>query len=626
MNIKCYPIPKTREPFCNTPFTPAGRDPETGEERFWTGTWNSNSGMLGALVTPSGKSRIYSFTPTIGLAGMGAYTAVYVGDETMWLLSDTSVIRRLDLRTGKTEDFLTGARPGLVCAGMPYDEGTGKILFFANTNPGVEGVVFDTKECRVVKHFTNFTESTGVRGSFPNSDGTYSIWFHNVDTSLWIWDPRTDSLTQGMSTAFLVETMLVHKIHGKNGWYVPYTGWVDGKTVIAEPKPDQEIHWWFAASEEYAYGAELTGDIIWRWEFATGKVEKFTTVSNFITGTMTENGDLLIMSLYGELRRYDSTGALRLCVLLDAESYGHVDCMIVADNGLIIGTPFITQRFWLFDENTGKGWDAGKAAPGGGEVLRVWNMGGRIYMASYTEAVLTEYDPTRPTITPENPRPVAKAPTGMRPVAHADDGRYLYYSSNHHYGHIGCIMTKYDTLTGETLYLDNPMDEQHIISLYMQGNTLWGSTTWISDCHCCQETRRDSFLIKLDPVTMEVIAEYPAPEGVNRVNIFGEAEGKLIVGFDGNLKKFDLQSGLFTEFVPMPKETRNMLYTGRGGEFILLHAGKIERWCVNDDQFVCIETILEDHELYNIYFSHGNGNPVLTAAKKKEFYVIRDFM
>jgi len=32
------------------------------------------------------------------------------------------------------------------------------------------------------------------------------------------------------------------------------------------------------------------------------------------------------------------------------------------------------------------------------------------------------------------------------------------------------------------------------------------------------------------------------------------------------------------------------------------------------------------NELYNIYFSHGNGNPVLTAAKKKEFYVIRDFM
>ena len=126
---------------------------------------------------------------------------------------------------------------------------------------------------------------------------------------------------------------------------------------------------------------------------------------------------------------------------------------------------YITQRFWIIDTEKGKGFDAGRAAPGRGEVLRVWNIGDKIYMASYTEGILTEYDPAERINFPENPRIVAHPPTGMRPFAHTDDGICLYYSCNHHYGNYGCVLTRYNTQTGEAFYLDDPLPLQNITSL-----------------------------------------------------------------------------------------------------------------------------------------------------------------
>ena len=122
MKIRRYAIPLTRDPFVNTPLIPAGVDPETGEERFWITSWNANVGCLGVLITASGKERIYRFSIGKGLAGMGSYSSVYVGNEIMWLISDTAYIRRLDLTTGAVEEFETGAKSGLVFSCAQYDE------------------------------------------------------------------------------------------------------------------------------------------------------------------------------------------------------------------------------------------------------------------------------------------------------------------------------------------------------------------------------------------------------------------------------------------------------------------------------------------------------------------------
>ena len=69
---------------------------------------------------------------------------------------------------------------------------------------------------------------------------------------------------------------------------------------------------------------------------------------------------------------------------------------------------------------------------------------------------------------PENPRVVAAPHDAMRPNALADDGkRYLYCSMSRHYGHTGCVITRYDTESGLANYNQDQFPSHMVISLFL---------------------------------------------------------------------------------------------------------------------------------------------------------------
>ena len=634
MNIQCYPIPKTRDPFINTPFVRAGFDPETGEERFWTGSWNANVGMTGALVTPSGKNRIYRFEKTVGFAGSGAYSAAYSGNETMWLMSDTMVIRKLDLRTGKTQDFLTGAEPGLVFACMPYDEATGKLLFIANANQkenaSVVAVSFDTKAETVVKIYENFTTAHGVRGGFPNGDGTYTIRFVEDDHALWRWDPRTDDLVRVLDIPHYDKWLLLHSVGNELGHYVPYTGWFDGYKLSDGPKPNIEMQW-FGRSGNFAYGFNLSVDDIWRWDLSTGNVTRFCACQDISTAIFTADGHILAMSLYGMLHKYDMDGSLVMAVRLDSDSVGFVDCIVATDNGKLVGTPFITERFWVFDENTGEGYDAGRVSWGIGETMVALSKNGKVYLANYNQGVLSEYDPTRHAAFPDNPRVIAKHAKALRPKAICDDEESVYMAANHYYGTLGCVLTKYNTVTGQTLHLDDPMPPHSIRSLYYNDGILWSGATWKSDARTTEEPCHHTFFAMHDPETLKVLDTFPAPAGTYSVFIHGKVDSGLLITCPGEptemLYRFDLQSKTLSPIAAFPKELEKLYRTGRENEYVvLLKDGTIQLWQISVAGITVTKTILKDEAIIHIFPTRSNGKFVLCASKATEFYVIRDLL
>lgn len=634
MNIRKYPIPKTRDPFINTPFVRAGFDPETGEERFWTGSWNANAGMTGVLVTPSGKNRVYRFEKTVGFAGSGSYSAAYTGNETIWLMSDTMVIRRLDLRTGKTEDFLTGAAPGLVFACMPYDEATGKLLFLSNVNTrenaGVVGVSFDTRTCKTVRIYENFTGCHGVRGGFPNGDGTYTIRFVEDEHALWRWDPRKEELVRAQELPHFDKWFLLHSVGGELGHYVPYAGWYDGYTLSDGPKPDTEMQW-FGRSGNYAFGLSLSVDDIWRWDMTTGKVSRFCACADISTAILTADGYILAMSLYGMLYKFDMSGSLIMSVRLDTDSVGYVDCIAATDNGKIVGTPFITERFWVFDEATETGYDAGRVAYGIGETMVCLSKNGKVYLANYNQGILTEYDPSRHAAFPDNPRVVAKHAKALRPKAITEDADSIYYAANHYYGTLGCVLSKYNTRTGESLHLDDPMPPHSIRSLYYADGVLWSGATWKSDARSTAEPTRETFLAKHDPQTLQVLATYPAPDGTYSVFVHGKVDSDLLVTFpgepDSRLHRFDPETGVFTPIASMPEHLHLFYRTGRTNEYVAqLHDGTVQRWLISASGIQVMEDIFHDDNLLHIFPTRSNGKFVLCASTDKDFYVIRDLI
>jgi len=148
-------IPATRDPFVNAQLIPAGIDPVTGEERFWTTTWNGISGSIGVLITPSGKNRVYRFNPE--KKELGFYGACYAGNDTLWMACFLDSITKLDLNTGETQTWQTGMPRELSVSGLVYDDATGKVFWatYCQCDLKRKGLVFDTNTKTVTKIFND---------------------------------------------------------------------------------------------------------------------------------------------------------------------------------------------------------------------------------------------------------------------------------------------------------------------------------------------------------------------------------------------------------------------------------------------------------------------------------------
>ncbi|MDY5015272.1 MAG: hypothetical protein SO063_04310 [Eubacteriales bacterium] len=580
--MKTYRIPATCSPFVNTPLIPAGHTPDTREPRYWCSTWNSNDGCVGALVTPSGGCRIYRFEKLPGsyCAGAGFYSACLSDNDTLWLAGDSAHLARLTLSTGAVEWFDTGAPGSLVFAGMQYDAATGKLCFSTFTPPSETTVMFDTRACRT----TRILESTGQWSTshigFPNGDGTYSIGFCDMptaSTTLFCWDPADDRFEQRITVPSDPHSKVLTDARGCV--YLPGAGWYDGvrNALVDGPRPEIEKAW-FAGDGAAAYGSD--GDAVWRWDFATGEVRRLfdTPDGSAITVERLPQGGFLALSLYGFLRRFDDRGAQYVRRSLPADAVGATDCLLRLPDGSLLGTPFITQRFWVIDAATGVGRDLGRASPGGGEVLQVWLCGGKAYMASYTEGVLTEYDPAAGGTFPENPRVVAEPPASMRPVCAAEDGTRLFYVSNHHYGLLGCEATRYDTATGETFFRPDLFPQHEVFSLFYDPSLrmLTGGTSWEADCGTAIPKSDENYVFLMDPDTLEITQKAKVPAGVRRADVLGpvsgtvyavllhEKTGRSLAAFDAAALSAGLQP-----FAALPEGARECRYTGTPGRFLI---------------------------------------------------------
>jgi hypothetical protein len=575
------PVPPTRDPFINTPLIRVRADAD-GTEWFWISTWNAASGATAALVSETGAFRIYRFPPR----HPGFYSAVAVDDDTLWLCGSLDRVVRLTVSTGDYQEYPTGAPAALVFQGMAYDPATG-LLFaaaFPWGGPGTVGFAFDT-HTHAARVFEDISPAHYMRHSFPNGDGTYSIVLDCPRSALLRWDPAAGTLADTGHGA--AEFRTIADDRGRR--YLPGQGWYDPQANAIQtdgPVPNEESSW-FARREEIAYGATADdgATVIRAWDLASGTVTRVATIpdSHLLNANLTASGKLIAVNLYGVFYRYALDGTLEMSRVLPTDAIGAVDCVRRIDAHRLLGTPFITQRFWEVDLRTGAGYDCGRAAPGVGEVLRTWALGGKIYMAAYTGGELVKYDPAIHPHFPENPRVVADPPGGMRPVADATDGRCLYYACSAEYGLLGSTLARYDTVTGQAGYAVNPLPDQQIVSLAVDTATgmLLAATTNSADCYSCLPSRDQCVLAQFDPETLAVRASFDAPAGATRAHIAGPlGDGQWLVTLHPTEQWAILDSRAFTlgALRLLPDGAWGISAAGAPGRFLLRIADRLELW------------------------------------------------
>ncbi|WP_409342621.1 hypothetical protein [Paenibacillus sp. MBLB4367] len=604
--IKRAAIPYGRDPFINTPMLQIGKGSD-GEERFWISSWNSVSGTIGIVVTESGKERIYRF-PSIH---SGFYSAAQEDGDTLWLCGDLSRVVRLTLSTGEIECCETGAPSALVFQGMALDQATGKLFAAAFPPPSTAAFSFDYRNRRPVKQYAEVCREHYMRAAFANGDGTFSIVIDNPDVALLQWDPRKETVESVVlgEIAGLIPNPSQRREHVKRlirseeGWtYFPYCGWYDPLTrqiVSGPPLPEREMEW-FARRGSRVMGVhtDFQNASIAVWNMTTGRVTEICRIpdANAFSVNITDSGDIVAVNLYGVFYRFDGeTGALLVSKRLPADSVAHVDCLCRIDRDRLLGTPFITQRFWEIDLRTDKGTDCGRAAPGVGEILLTWNVQGKVYMAAYAGGELVEYDPARHPCFPENPRVVADPPGGMRPVAGAAHGHLVYYSCSHEYGILGCVLTRYDTISGIAAYKDDPVPGQMIRSLWHDGETrgLIAGTTMDADCQSCPPASPACYFVRLDERDLSAVRKSPAPEGTRIATVCGPmGQGRYLCTVsgdfsgDGRTRMFVLDAERMSvpgldEMDIVPGDTRSIVGSGIPGLFVIWNGNAFELWDMN---------------------------------------------
>ncbi len=598
-NVRQVPIPKTRDPFVNTPLISLGSD-RSGVERFWISTWNSLEGCICALVDERGGHEL--FRP--GPPHSGFYSAAPQDKHTLWLCGDLSRVVRFSLTRKTFTSFPTGAPSALVFQGMVFDPDTGKLFALAYPYSGTTAFSFDTRTKKTARIYEDIAPDHYMRRSFPNGDGTWSILVGTPGTSMLKWDPVNEEVQTVRKPPQSSDLRVIKDSDGKvymagQGWYDPLTG----KLRKSGPKPEKKAAW-FGRLGQTAYGSTWDSGhlIVHSWDLPTGKV---TRVCDFpdthtMNVNLTKSGKIIGVSMYGTLSIFDAeTGAPECSRWLPSDAIGEVDCLCPISKSRLLGTPFITQRFWEADLRTGKGFDCGRAAPGGGEVLRTWKMGGKVYMAAYAGGELVQYDPSEHPHFPENPRVVADPPGGMRPVASADDGRHLYYASNAGYGKLGCSLTKYDTKTGIAIYHENPLGDQAIPSLVHDSVTglLLCGTTYDADCRSCPPTSDRCYLARIGRKNaksrspkegdLKVRETALAPLGTRSVRVEGPmGKGRWLCRFNSEEWGQKWASVDFQKLKDVGKEELqdfpagylDLRYAGRVGHFVLRFEDRLELW------------------------------------------------
>jgi hypothetical protein len=582
-----YRIPDTRLPFINA---------EIAEVNF-----RGAPHLVSSIYGGGSGGRLYFWNPDTGSRAMrplpdglpGAYMLKAGPDGTLYLGCAGGDLRRYDGERDRFETLVTGELDGLCWGGIvapPF------VLWNASRGgrSGAVGV-YDLRAGRCVHVFAPLDGLTptalyGHRAVMA-PDGRV-LWCMNtpqarlvlIDLKAMRAESRTPDCLAGNSwtnATFLDERRLaVFSGRGEVGEDLYVLSWpgLDLIRRMAVPTADNCVHEVAFPVGGHVYRINNgTGDL-WRMDRATLAWERAAadwTAGDCATVGLWRGRQPCAVTLCGEALRYDPADGRT--DRLDLEATGllgaHALCA-VPQEALILGAPFINQRFWRIDLPAGEGRDLGRAAPRAGQVNQiVWDpQTRRAFLSSYTTCTVTAYDPARPAAWPRNPAPVACAQERgqMRPMALVHDGRHLWMGTSPHYGTLGGALCRIDPRTGVMDTWPHVVQDQKVnaVAVAPSRRLVYFSTDVEADCGSCPPTQTTARVAAFDMDALRVAAELPAPEGCGWSRVEGALpDGRVLLRYGRTIYAWDPAGGAPEAFAEMPDEVLSVL-VGPGGALI----------------------------------------------------------
>ncbi len=546
-----YQIPETRLPFVNAEIAEIEVG---GQVRLVSSTYGGDDCGRIYIFDPATGENICRHLPD-GLGG--AYMLRPGPDGLLYLGCSEGALVVYDPEADKFEVLVRGEMDGLTWGGCVTDS-----LVVWSANPG-EACVYNWRERKLLKTFKR-VDSSDPPAMYAHSviecpDGKILLGLNFPQTRLVLLDPdtleaksHTPSILQGHTTthwlAFLDAEHLA--VECDNEFFVLQYPSFEVSGRIAPPKEaaasfiqPRRACCLLGGNIYSLFGAD--GDL-WRidpaadlpdWQlvrkcFAGDSPAIMYALSDRYVCALTTSGRFLRHDTQtNELLDFelDSCGLLRT----------HAFC-VVPGIGRVFGGPYINQRFWDIDLESGNGRDLGKASPGGGQICgMVWDQDTeRLIMASYTTCTVTAFNPAAPACWPENPSILAKVGhEQMRPKAMVHDGRFVWMASGAEYAHLGGALSRLDPQTGDIRVWRNIVPNQTPNSLVSDpaGKRIYFATEVYADGDSTPATERTAQLVAFDTENLTIARQQGVRDGTRAARLLAMLPSGSLLGLAGKI-------------------------------------------------------------------------------------------
>jgi hypothetical protein len=270
------------------------------------------------------------------------------------------------------------------------------------------------------------------------------------------------------------------------------------------------------------------------------------------------------VTVSGEALRFDTRSGETDRMDLEATGpmHAHGLCPVPEEN-LIVGAPFINQRFWTIDTQTGTGQDCGRAAPGGGQINQIiWEpITRRALMTSYTTSTVTAFDPSKAPDWPNNPMVLASAHSEgqMRPTGLVHDGEHVWMASSPEYGTLGGALSRIDPRTGDIKIWRHLVKDQKVNAVLVdpERRRVYCSTEIYADCGSAPPTQTTGQLVAFDMDALEITRQQAIEEDVPSASVMAVLpSGEVLAQQKGQLYAWDAEKGNLRNLGPAPEGCR----------------------------------------------------------------------
>ncbi|WP_157574350.1 Ig-like domain repeat protein [Jiangella muralis] len=273
----------------------------------------------------------------------------------------------------------------------------------------------------------------------------------------------------------------------------------------------------------------------------------------------------------------------------------NITALVQGPDGDVYGGTYETNALFGYDADTGDTTVYGNVAPGRtGEILSMTTTGGKIFIGSYINNVVTVFDPAQPwnpgsspTSNPRDLGPVGDNQYRPWDMEVGPDGR-VWVASSGAYGALRGALTAIDPVTYAVESFRGLAGDQHFFSVAAGDGVIYGGTTRYGDD---TDAGGDAQLLTVDPDDGTVLASVvPVPGATRILTLETAADGTLYGSADGTWFRMNPATGVVTVLGAFPGGTLLGLIDGPGGDLYGHTGGAIVRIPAGTDTVETVAT------------------------------------